>query len=118
MSKNIRATFAFTPADVYSINYADSASFGADFYTYQYEATQIAANNVATLTNGLGHVAEKLALYSGCFFVIVGLLITLHYAKLVLMSTEEKVVEDNQTECIIPEEVPSEEVKTEEVITE
>ena len=104
--------FACTPADVYCYNYADDVSFGGDFYTYQYEATKIAASNVASVVNGLGTLAGKLALYSGFFFIVFGCMITLHYGKLVVMAMEEKTVEETAVEKVA-EDVVKEEVTQE-----
>lgn len=71
----------FTPAHSFSASSADYASFGADFYSYQYDATRIAAGNAAVTANNIRELGGKLALYAGLAFVITGLLIVLHYAK-------------------------------------
>ena len=73
--------FAATPANTYSTDSADTASFGADFYTYQYKATKIVAQNAAVTANNLREVGEKMALYAGMAFIVAGLLITLHFVK-------------------------------------
>lgn len=82
--------FAFTPANSYSTDTADSATFGADFYTYQYKATKIAAQNTAVTANNIREVGEKLALYAGMAFAVAGCLITIHFLK--ELSSEPKAV--------------------------
>lgn len=79
--------FISTPADSYIARYADSVSFGGDYYTYQYEVTEIAANNVAKVVGILNYMAAKNALYSGCLFIAAGILVSLHYAKKIVMDT-------------------------------
>lgn len=77
----IGITFIFTPADSYSTNSADDMAFGADFYTYQYEATQIATENTAVTANNIRELSNKVALYSGTLFILLGTLVVLHYGK-------------------------------------
>ena len=102
--------FMLTPDGSLRTSYpAREVEFGADFYTYQYEATKIAASNVASVVNGLGTLAGKLALYSGFFFIVFGCMITLHYGKLVVMAMEEKTVEETAVEKVA-EDVVKEEV--------
>ena len=60
--------FLTTPPDAYSTRSADYAVFGADYYTYQYEATQIVAENVATTANNLREIGTAFARYTGVFF--------------------------------------------------
>lgn len=70
---------AMPPTDFGSTNRANGASFGADYYTYQYTATQYAANNTASTAKNLEEMAHVNALYVGVGFILAGLLITLHY---------------------------------------
>lgn len=70
-----------TPADSYTTSTSIDVKFGADYYTYQYEASRNAAGNAAAAANNLREVAQKLALYTGLLFVVMGLLTTLKYAK-------------------------------------
>lgn len=73
--------FLTTPPDAYSTRSADYAVFGADYYTYQYEATQIVAENVATTANNLREIGTAFARYTGVFFIMSGALILIHYGK-------------------------------------
>ena len=78
-----------TPADHYYTSSTDSAAFGADFYTYEYRATQAAASNAAVAANNLRELGGKLALYNGTLFMVLGLGFALHYGKLVFVEKEE-----------------------------
>ncbi len=71
--------FISTPADTYRTSIPDEASFGADFYTYEYEATRIVAVNAAVTANNIRELSYKLALYSGSLFIVAGLLILIYY---------------------------------------
>lgn len=73
--------FIATPADSYSTKTTDYASFGADFYTYEYDATRAAATNAAVTANNLRELGEKVALYAGFAFIFSGLFAVLHFAK-------------------------------------
>ncbi|MBR2415043.1 MAG: hypothetical protein IKB13_11130 [Clostridia bacterium] len=73
--------FIATPADSYYTDSADYASFGADFYTYQYQATRDAVTNTAVTANNIRELGEKVALYAGMAFILAGLLIVLYFAK-------------------------------------
>lgn len=77
--------FMFTPAHSYSTNSTDYATFGADYYTYQYSATRTVASNAAVTANNLRELGEKLAVYAGTFFMILGALISLNYGKKLLV---------------------------------
>lgn len=72
---------ACTPAETYSTTVGEKVTFGADYYTYQYEASRNAAGNAAAAANNLRELGEKLALYAGLFFVVAGVLVTLNYLK-------------------------------------
>ena len=73
--------FMFTPADSYSTRSADDVSFGADYYTYQYEATRYAVSNTAITANNIRELGGKIALYAGFGFIVCGALIMLSYGK-------------------------------------
>ena len=73
--------FLATPAETYSTHSPDMASFGADFYTYQYDATRDAALNAAVTANNLRELGGKLAVYSGVFFMAAGALTIIHYGR-------------------------------------
>ena len=73
--------FLATPAETYSTRSTDVASFGADFYTYQYDATRAAAQNAGATANNLRELGGKLATYSGTFFLAAGALTIIHYGR-------------------------------------
>lgn len=77
--------FAATPADSYSTSSVVGYTFGADFYTEIYNGVDAAVDNTAVTANNLRELGEKLALYSGVFFIVLGALIEIHFAKLVLV---------------------------------
>lgn len=74
--------FFLTPPDAYYTDSVDKASFGADFYTYQYDATRIIADNAAVTANNIRELGAALSRYAGFFFIAMGLLIVVHYGKL------------------------------------
>jgi len=65
----------------FSTSYASSAAFGADFYTYQYDATRIAADNAAVTANNIRELGKTMAHYAGFFFIAAGLLTLVHFGK-------------------------------------
>lgn len=74
--------FALTPPQSYRTETAENnVSFGADFYTYEYEATQIAGSNSAVTANNLREIGTAQAHYVGAAFVAVGLFSLLHFAR-------------------------------------
>ena len=79
--------FMATPAAEYGTNTPEYASFGADYYTYQYDATRDAAINVGVVADNLRAMSEKLALYAGFGFVVLGLLLCLHYGQKLVLAT-------------------------------
>ena len=81
--------FMATPADSYTTESTDYASFGADYYTYEYDATRAAA----VTANTLRELSSKLALYSGMFFVVLGVLIVLPNAKRYFCSLSGQAIE-------------------------
>ena len=80
--------FIATPARHFYTNSSVDATFGADYYTYQYEATQDAVHNTAVTANNLRELGSKLALYTGVFFMVMGALILLHYGKKLFVVNE------------------------------
>ena len=99
-----------TPADHYSTSTTDSATFGADFYTYEYRATRAAASNAAVAANNLRELGGKLALYNGTLFMVLGLGFALHFGKLVFVEKEEPA-------AAAPAESPAPEPASEEAPT-
>ncbi|MBQ3049381.1 MAG: hypothetical protein IJC94_05445 [Oscillospiraceae bacterium] len=104
--------FMFTPADHYSTYSSKSASFGADYYTYQYEATVDAVHNTAVTANNIRDIGRKLAVYSGSAFVVGGLLIVLHYGKCLAVCSAS--AEDAKKEAPAPLHTPEAAAITEE----
>ena len=97
--------FMATPADSYTTESTDYASFGADYYTYEYDATRAAASNAAVTANNLRELSSKLALYSGMFFVVLGVLIVLPNAKSYFCSLSGQVIESSAEEKLSPDEL-------------
>ena len=69
------------PADSYNTQSADYASFGADYYTYQYQATRDAVSNTAVTANNIRELGEMIATYAGAAFIVAGLLIMIYFSK-------------------------------------
>ena len=92
--------FLLTPPDSYYTDRADEASFGADFYTYEYEATRIAASNAAVTANNIRELGDALSKYAGFFFMTTGMLTIVHYGKSCFVKEypAEKVKETNENE--------------------
>lgn len=86
---------ACTPADSYVTSTSKDVKFGADYYTYQYEASRNAAGNAAVAANNLREVGEKLALYAGLLFIVIGLLTTIKYAKKYFLEEDFDFIEDD-----------------------
>lgn len=79
-----------TPARTFSTDSAREITFGADFYTEQYNATRITTLNTARTANNIRELGEKLALYCGLTFVFSGCLVSLNYGKKLLCAPEQK----------------------------
>lgn len=73
--------FAATPPRAYSTDSTDYASFGGDFYTYQYKATRVVAGNTAVTANNLREIGEAQAMYFGVLFMAAGALTMVSYGK-------------------------------------
>ncbi len=90
--------FMCTPPEAYSTDSADTASFGGDYYTYQYKATRIVARNAAVTANNIRELGAAVATYAGALFIVMGALITLEYSKKLALAAP--------AEAKVPEEVP------------
>ncbi len=89
------------PPHTFSTSSADYASFGGDFYTYEYKATSIAASNAAVAANNLRELSKALSLYHGIILIVGGLVILLHYLDIEVSATPTVVVRDkNNQDCI------------------
>ena len=89
-------------------DYADYASFGADFYTYQYKATKVVASNTAQISRGLENLSEAIATAFGVLLIAVGALTSLNYGKKFFTEDMPEVVEsvkapDDAKPITIPE---------------
>lgn len=94
------------PKSYYTDSVKDRA-FGGDYYTYQYEATQVAVNNTATTANNIRELGQKLAVYSGTAFVVCGLLIVLHYGRRLFVSNEQSKLTINEVPTTIEDPISS-----------
>lgn len=105
--------FIASPASSYSTDSGDEVKFGADFYTYMYDVTRIAARNAAVTANNLSEIGDVMAIYSGMFFIFSGLLAGLcSTKKLVLILAEEN--EEKKDEAFLlqlQEEISGEETE-------
>lgn len=91
--------FALTPPQSYRTKSGrDNISFGADFYTYEYEATQIAGSNSAVAANNLREIGVAQAHYVGTAFVASGLFGLLHFARKLVMALPESNTSEGQSE--------------------
>ena len=97
----------FCPADSYTTFRPDDVSFGADYYTYEYEATRYAALNAGITANNLRELGQSIAFYAGAAFVIAGLLILVNYLGKLLCVEEATPVIAEATPIAeaLPEEV-------------
>ena len=57
--------FAIVPPESYRANSVDRISFGADYYTEQYNATRVAVDNTAVTANNLREIGQAQAHYFG-----------------------------------------------------
>ena len=74
-------TLMFTLPISTNWDYADYASFGADFYTYQYKATKIVAANTARISSGLEDLSAEISTAFGFLMIAIGALTSLKYGK-------------------------------------
>ncbi|MCI9188133.1 MAG: hypothetical protein HFH84_00615 [Lachnospiraceae bacterium] len=87
--------FINSPAESFWTESAKDCAFGADYYTEQYNATRIAASNIAITASNIRELGEKIALYSGMMLIIVGVLLILFYGKRVFVVSKEEVISEN-----------------------
>ena len=73
--------FAANPPESYSTGSTDYASFGGDFYTYEYDATRVAARNAAATANNIRELGEFLAHGLGAALIAAGALTFVCYGK-------------------------------------
>lgn len=109
-----------------SINSADYASFGADFYTYIYRATRAAALNTAEIGDTLDKLAETLTTAIGFMFICAGITEICYFGskiekkekKVVISVAEACCVEDNNKVEAVSEEDNRNEASISESISE
>ena len=73
--------FAANPPESYSTDSTDYATFGGDFYTYEYDATRIAARNAAVTANNIRELGKFLAHGLGAVLIAAGALTFVCYGK-------------------------------------
>ena len=73
--------FMKSPPESYSTTSTDYATFGGDFYTYEYKATRAAASNAAVTANNIRELGATMAKCFGFLFVAIGSLTTVYYGK-------------------------------------
>lgn len=88
--------FAFTPPESYHTKSVSDHIFGADFYTYEYEATQIAGTNVAVVANNLREIGVAQAHYVGAAFVMTGLFALLYFTRKLFMIPAKDNISEKQ----------------------
>lgn len=72
----------------YGTDAPSSTSFGADYYTYQYRATRVAAANISSAVATLRGIESILLKLGGLFFMVAGALIFIRFGKRCLSSKE------------------------------
>lgn len=77
----VGVVFCVTPPDSYNTTSTDYATFGADYYTYQYDATRAVASNAAVTANNLREIGRAQARYVGVLLMVIGALIVVCYGK-------------------------------------
>ncbi len=60
------------PPESYSTSTAESASFGADFYTYTYRGIRYVAQNTSTIANNIRELGEKITSCISLAFIFAG----------------------------------------------
>ena len=106
--------FAANPPDTYSTDSADYASFGGDFYTYQYKATRVVASNTAVTANNLREIGEAQALYFGALFMAAGALTVVSNGRKFFIEDAEEAAAPAETVSAEPEAVSEEQEAAEE----
>lgn len=102
--------FMASPPDSYSTTTTDYASFGGDFYTYEYKATRAAASNAAVAANNVRELGAAQANYFGFLFITIGALTTVYYGKKYFTEYNDVVAAETTEEAV---EVAAEEVAEE-----
>ncbi len=101
--------FMASPPRAFETESTEYASFGADFYTYQYDATRAAATNSAVTANNLREIGSAQAKYFGFLFIVIGALTTLNYGKKYFTENiVEKEEPKEEDPAVIIEEIPQE----------
>lgn len=77
----VGVVFCVTPPDSYNTTSTDYATFGADYYTYQYDATRAVASNAAVTANNLREIGHAQARYVGVLLMVIGALTVVCYGK-------------------------------------
>jgi len=90
----------------YSILTADSAEFGADFYTYIYEAAQKAANSSIKSARILSECFDLLKTAFGMGFIFAGLFSGIHFLK----EDSPFKKKEGAAEAAVPADAPAEEI--------
>ena len=93
--------FLNSPPEAYHTESAEYAAFGADYYTYQYDATKTVAENVAATANNLREIGTAQARYAGVFFMMAGALVLIQYGKSYF--AESEAVQPEEPENVICE---------------
>ena len=84
----IGVNFNSNPASE-GVTYSPSSyTFSADYYTEQYDATRIAANNISATARTIGNLSEKLANYVGFTFIFAGILVCISSLKKLVVEIE------------------------------
>ena len=73
--------FLIVPPDSYITESVAPISFGADYYTEQYNAHRAVVTNTSVTAGNLRAIGQAQAIYFGFFFIIIGALTILHYCK-------------------------------------
>lgn len=104
------ATRMSTPDLYYDIDYPDEVSFNGDFYTYQYEATREAANNIADVARLIEKFADFFVPFMvrgfGVMLIITGVLTFVCYGKKFCTETEtSKLQQGDAVNSVVEESV-------------
>lgn len=78
--------FATNPPDSFITRWVSSYTFGGDFYTYEYEATQAAVKNTAATADNLEKMGTAQARYVGAAFGMAGLFGLVHFGQKLAMA--------------------------------
>lgn len=110
--------FAANPPETYSTDGTDYATFGGDFYTYEYDATRVAARNAAVTANNIRELGSFLAHGLGAALIAAGALTIVCYGKKFCTETaavQKEDIPEPKTEAPagMPLEAPEEGSETE-----